>query len=153
MSKNKPTPTIIVDTREQMPYVFSGCNTIVQSLPAGDYSLVGYETEIAVERKTVDDFVHTVIHDRDRFDREITKLTQYKRACIVVESDLYEIRYGKYNSKAHPNSIVGTMNALFMDCGIPVFMASNRQCAEWMVQGLLLRYWRNAQEEKLEDAV
>jgi DNA excision repair protein ERCC-4 len=149
MRSEKPRPVIVVDTREQMPYMFPATETVKAALPAGDYSLLGYETEIAVERKTVDDFVHTVIHDRERFEREIEKLTHYRRACIVVESDLYEIRYGKYHSKAHPNSILGTMIALFVDTGIPVFTASNRQCAEWLVHGILLRYWKN-KNEKLE---
>ena len=43
-------------------------------LDAGDYSVDGYENVVAVERKSLADFVHTVIHDFDRFAVELAKL-------------------------------------------------------------------------------
>jgi ERCC4-type nuclease len=139
-SSAAPVP-IIIDTREQEPYCFDR-NLVVpvrRALPAGDYSVVGMESVVAVERKTVDDFVGTVIHARDRFHRELARLGQYRRACVVVEGTLADLLIGKYTSRAHPESVFGSALAITVDYGIPVFYCSNRQAACRFVQGYLLR--------------
>lgn len=41
--------TIVIDTREQQPYAF-GCASERRKLDAGDYSVAGCESQIAVER-------------------------------------------------------------------------------------------------------
>jgi len=51
-------PIIVVDTREQRAYTFpeSRVGGVVQAaLPAGDYSVQGFETQIAIERKSLSD--------------------------------------------------------------------------------------------------
>ena len=60
---------------------------IRRALPAGDYSLEGRETEFAVERKSLADFVQTVIRDRERFRKELLRLKTYRRACVVIEGE------------------------------------------------------------------
>lgn len=98
--------TVVVDTREQEPYTFeSGCTEVVRrALPAGDYSVEGHEDSVAVERKTLEDFVSTVIRSRKRFTRELRRLCEYDAACVVVEADLRDILGGRYRSGAHPNA-------------------------------------------------
>ena len=51
-------------------------------------------TRVAVERKSLADFVHTVIHDFDRFAAELEKLSHMDAACVVVEADLDEVLRG-----------------------------------------------------------
>ncbi len=53
---------IVIDSREQQPYTFA-CEVVKAKLDAGDYSVVGFEQRVAVERKSLRDFVGTVIHD------------------------------------------------------------------------------------------
>ena len=65
---------IVIDSREQEPYTFA-CEVVKAKLDAGDYSVVGFEQRVAVERKSLRDFVGTVIHDYERFDRELEKLS------------------------------------------------------------------------------
>jgi DNA excision repair protein ERCC-4 len=47
--------TVVVDTREQEPYGFDSESiaSIRKALPAGDYSIEGFETRVAVERKSM----------------------------------------------------------------------------------------------------
>ena len=74
-------PCIVIDTRENRPYSFTDkVETVEKALPAGDYSLQGYETQIAIERKSLDDYVQTVIHAQERFARELSLLRAYPRA-------------------------------------------------------------------------
>lgn len=140
--------TVVVDTREQEPYSFPPRRFVVErrALPAGDYSLAGLEREVAVERKTFEDFVHTVIRDRDRFRKELLKLAEYDRACVVVEAGLDDLLSGTYRSGAHPSSVVGSALSIIVDYGVPVYFCSDRQCACRFVQEYLLRYHRRSQD-------
>ena len=133
-----------VDTREQLPYVFDATrvSAVSSTLPAGDYSLVGYETRVAAERKSLDDYVGSVIHDRGRFLRELAALAQYDLACVVVEATLEDVVAHRYRSAAHPSSILGATLAIIVDHSIPVFFCGDRQLAERFVERLLLRYHR-----------
>ena len=136
--------TVVVDTREQEPYVFDPqCVAVTRrALPAGDYSIEGREDSVAVERKTLEDFVSTVIRSRKRFTRELQRLAGYEAACIVVEADLSDILGGRYRSGAHPNAVLGTVLSIVVDFDIPVFFCSDRQAACRFVEGFLLRFHR-----------
>lgn len=140
--------TVVVDTREQEPYSFPPEQFLMvrHALPAGDYSLAGLEHMVAIERKTAEDFVHTVIRDRDRFRKELVKLAEYDRACVIVEAGLDDILSGAYRSGAHPASVVGTALSIIVDYGVPVYFCSNRQCACRFSQEYLMRYYRRFQD-------
>ncbi len=136
--------SIVVDTREQEPYSFPPERFLIErrALPAGDYSLAGFEHDVAIERKTAEDFVHTVIRERDRFRSELLKLQTYMCSCIVVEANFEELLSGNYRSGAHPASVTGAAISIIVDYGVPVFFCSNRQCACRFVQEYLLRCHR-----------
>ncbi len=142
-------PVIVVDTREKHPYTFgaSCLGGVVQAaLPAGDYSLQGYETQIAIERKSIDDYVQTIIHAQDRFNRELTMLRAYPRAWIVVEATLDDILQGRYTSRTHPNSVLALTASIMTHYGIPVLFGSDRPNAIALVESLLLQ-WHASQQK------
>ena len=140
MSRSDPPPTVLVDTREQEPYSFDARVVAVErrALPAGDYSVAGMETSVAVERKSLDDFVSTVIHGRERFRNELRKLAGYSAACVVVEAGLLDVLLHRYRGDAHPNAVLGNALSIILDFRIPVFFCSNRQAACQFVQAHLL---------------
>jgi ERCC4-type nuclease len=143
---NDARVTIIVDTREQEPYTFDPerVTTVRRALRSGDYSLDGLDSRVAVERKSLDDFVSTVIRDRDRFRRELDRLHQMEAACVVVEGNVSDVLRGRYTSGAHPASILGAALSIIVDHEIPVYFASDRQAACRFVEGFLLRFHRKA---------
>lgn len=132
--------TIIIDTREQEPYSFDPrlAEAVRRALPAGDYSVAGLETMLAVERKSLDDFVSTVIHGRRRFREELRKLERYRAACVVVEAGIIDVVQKRYVGGAHPNAVLGSALSIILDFGIPVFFCGNRQAACHFVQSYLL---------------
>ena len=139
---------IVIDTREQAEYTFDPRLVVPvrRALPAGDYSVVGLEETVAVERKSIDDFVSTVIHGRERFHRELGKLAHYRAACVVVEAGLEEILRGRYESRTHPNSVLGSALSIILDFRVPVFFCSNRPAACRFVEAYLLaahRRWKS----------
>ncbi len=135
---------VVIDTREQEPYGFDPARVapVRRALPAGDYSLVGHETVVAVERKSLDDFVTTAVRNRERFARELRLLATYDLGCVVVEATLEDVLAHRYRSGAHPQSVFGATLSMVVDFRVPVFFCSDRQLACRFVQGLLLRYHR-----------
>ena len=132
--------TVVVDTREQEPYSFDPRLVVAvrRALPAGDYSVAGLEHTVAVERKALNDFVSTVIHNRERFRNELRKLASYRAACVVVEAGVVDVLLHRYRGDAHPNSVLGSALSIILDFRIPVFFCSHRQAACQFVQAYLL---------------
>jgi ERCC4-type nuclease len=132
--------TIIIDTREQEPYSFDSrqAAAVRRALPAGDYSVEGLEERVAVERKTLDDFVSTVIHNRARFRKELRKLAGYPAACVVVEAGVLDVLVHRYRGDAHPNAVLGNALSVILDYRVPVFFCGNRPAACQFVQAYLL---------------
>jgi DNA excision repair protein ERCC-4 len=141
LSRFSPPPlTVVVDTREQEPYSFDARLVAVErrALLAGDYSVAGLEDQVAVERKSLDDFVSTVIRGRMRFRKELRKLAGYRAACVVVEAGVADVLQKRYCGDAHPNAVLGSALSIILDFGIPVFFCSSRQAACQFAQAYLL---------------
>ena len=135
---------VVVDTREQTPWAFDPqtVEVISKALPAADYSLVGLEDRVALERKSLSDLVNTVIRDWIRFRKELYRLSGYDVAAIVVEANLEQIVQHEYESEANPLSVIGRVHGIFLDHGIPVFFWGNHQLAAAMAHRFLLQAWR-----------
>ena len=141
MSRSNGGPVrFIVDTREQEEYSFDPrlVTAVRRALPAGDYSIEGLEDRVAVERKTLDDFVSTVIHSWARFREELRKLAGYRAACVVVEAGLIDVLQKRYRGGAHPNAVLGNALSLILDYRVPVFFCTTRQASCQFVQAYLL---------------
>lgn len=91
---------VVIDTREQLPFTFEGmtCDVIDGGKPlivttqrgtlrSGDYSLLGFESKVAIERKSLADAYSTLSQGRDRFERELVRLSAYQFAAVVIEAD------------------------------------------------------------------
>jgi len=141
---NTGRATIVIDSREQEPYSFDPRLTSAErrALQAGDYSVGGLEDQVAVERKTLDDFVSTVIHRRWRFREELRKLSQYRASCVVVEAELLDVLGKRYRGEARPAAVLGSTLSILLDYGVPVVFCGNRQAARHFTQGFLMAAWK-----------
>jgi len=122
---------IIVDTREQAEYSFA-CPVVRRKLDAGDYSVQGFEARVAVERKSLADFVHTVIHDFQRFAVELDKLSRMDAACVLVEADLDQVLRGLHADalrSVSPQSLLGAATHISIRWRVPVYWCGSRQAA------------------------
>lgn len=132
-------PVIIIDSREQRPWSFSpDVRTEVDGLKTGDYSLKGFEEQVAIERKSLDDLVGSLTQGRRRFMAEMERLLEIPVRALIVEATTEEILQQRYRSRAHPSSIMGSCVSLIRR-GIPVLFASNRYTAATWAERLLLQ--------------
>jgi ERCC4-type nuclease len=150
--------TVAVDTREQLPYQFADIYikrkeafvpTTIKTLQTGDYSIVGYENDICVERKTLEDLYYTLIHGRERFENELKRMENYNRAMIVIEADWGQICNPAdddpiFRSEAHPHAIIGTIVAFAGRYPYIKWNAAlNRKNAQKETFKFLLNYYNN----------
>lgn len=122
--KPKIRPYVLIDTREQRalrfpPHLEVDCGAA--TLPVGDYSVRGFTALIALERKSVGDLVQTLSKGRERFEAELDLLAKYRWRAILVEGNRSDVEAGIYRSLMTPQSVIGSLRAIWMRWGVPTF--------------------------------
>jgi hypothetical protein len=87
---NKDPFTIIVDTREQTPWEFGFHDTAKQKLDTGDYSMIGFENIVAIERKKSVSELATNLSE-SRFKDVLERLSHIKHPYMVFEFSMEEV--------------------------------------------------------------
>ncbi len=135
---------LLVDSREQAPFTFERWPDLqiqTAALPAGDYSLPGFEDRAAVERKELNDLVSCFMGDnRTRFEKELARARRYELFTVVIEAGLEDLAKGNYRSNMKPQSALQTVTAFFVRYSIPFLFCGNRRGAEYMTHSLLSKY-------------
>ena len=90
--------TAVIDTREQSPLDLSPLTTIRKTLVTGDYSVLGLESIVAIERKSLTDLVACTGVERGRFEREVKRLLAYPVRALVVEASWEGMEAGRWRS-------------------------------------------------------
>jgi ERCC4-related helicase len=116
-------PGIIIDDRETSSKVVEvlsgmGASIRLERLAHGDYAI---GERILIERKTVRDFVDTLIN-RDLLGQIKAMAEAVPRPVIIIEGgDLYIQR------DIHPNAIRGVLAALTVDMGVSILFTKDEQ--------------------------
>ena len=136
---------ILIDSREQLPFAFSGksfedVTTEAGSLPTGDYSLAGLTDLVAVERKSLPDLVACLSHERERFERELVRARGLDAFAVVIEATFEDLAHGRYRSKLNPHSACQSVLSFSARLGIPFLFAGSRAGAEYATAGFLRQY-------------
>jgi len=154
--------TVAVDTREQSPWAFADLRadsnkrfrpliipTARRTLPSGDYSIVGHETDVAVERKSIQDAFGTFGRQRDRFERELARLSETMfYSCVIIEAEWSEIHERPPEfSQLVPKTILRSVIAWQQRyTNVHWFLLPDRRQAEDTCFRVLERWWRDRQE-------
>lgn len=149
--------TIRVDTREQTPLDFSPwCLSVRGTVPFYDYALDGDEGNFAVERKSLDDFVGSVVM-QERLTRELAKRDRARQAGMaaawyVVEADWCQLKtyqFSRFTSgRVHAGLLFRRWRELEVHHGIHVTFAHDP--AEAAFATYLLLKSRHEQIQKAE---
>ncbi len=129
---------IFVDSREMRSGVvktlFSNADIRVQNLEVADYVL---SDRVAVERKTAEDFVESLIRGEKSLFYQLLNLRKtYAKPLLILEGEIY--------GRLHPNAIRGAIATIAVDLSIPIIQTkSPEETAE-----ILLAIARREQEMK-----
>lgn len=144
---------VVCDTREQAPYSFAGAScyagTTVEpgSLSTGDYSLKGLEHLVAVERKSLPDFVACLGRERDRFVRELERGRGLECFAVVVEGDFASLAHHDYRGQLDAHSACQSVASFVARMGIPVLFAGSRAGGQYAVWSILRQYLQGKRHE------
>ena len=140
---NTPRPTLVIDTREQTPLVFTRLGCVEGALRTGDYSFLGAEETFAVERKTIADFAMCCMgSNRDRFQRELHRLRGYRFKRLLVIGTLDELERGEYRSQIKPGSVLATIGAIEARYDVPVVFCATEADAAAQIESWACWYVR-----------
>lgn len=82
--------TIIVDTREQMPWEFGYHTTSKKKLDTGDYTIEGFESLFTIERKmSVSEIANNITENR--FKDVLERLSKIPHAYMIMEFSIEDI--------------------------------------------------------------
>ncbi len=140
---------IIQDSREQCPFRFEGFNAVVEvgALATADYSLAGFTDRIVIERKSMQDLIHCLGPDRERFSRELQRLKAYDSSAVVIEQPQSVLRLGHYRSAMNAESAWQSVIALSMRFRVPFWFCDSRADAEAVTFNFLRHYARDRWRE------
>jgi len=157
---------IIIDSREQKPYLFPGYKTITQKLNAGDYSIEDYQHRIAIERKSIADLYGTIGKGRKRFVAELERLQGHEYKAIIIEASLKDIvqykdkynnhqgkiaRMNKYYTptilKMSPSSVINSLLAWSIRYKVQIQYCCNRSLANLVCLRILEKYYNEVNIE------
>jgi hypothetical protein len=152
---------VAIDTREQLPYSFPLAE--VKTLRTGDYSIVGYEDRVAIQRKAKEDAYGSCGGkggvNRRRFEAEFKRLSFLEYGAVVVEAALHSCPeicpHADWSVFVRPpfvqrmsgGVVVGTLLGWSVKYGVPVWFAGDRRHGNTLVKSLLDKWWHYSVEQ------
>lgn len=106
-------------------------------MKTGDYGILGFEDQVSIEVKALDDFVMCCTSERARFERELTRLREFKYKAVVIKSSWSAIELKQYHGRTHPNSVLGSAMGFALSANVPIIMAGDHATAGKLVARLL----------------
>ena len=135
---------IFVDSRErEMAKLLEalGLEVTVRNLEVGDYVV---SDRVAIERKTAQDFVSSIIDPERNLFRQIADLARtYDRPVLILEGrDLY-------TTQMNAASIQGALASVAVDYGVPIIPTDNRDETAKVIALLVRRETQEGREPKV----
>ena len=120
-------PTILADYREKNCLVASelfrlGINVEFKELKVADYLV----NDVAIERKTVSDFISSMINRR--LLNQLEELQQYENKLLIVEGiDEQELYSDDNSSGVHSNSVRGFLLSILLKHKVPIIFTKDSE--------------------------
>lgn len=139
---------IVVDTQEWTEnhngYHFDDLriDTICKNLGhyGADYSIVGFEDVIRIERKSQVDFYGSIGYGRERFDKTIEELKKLEFAGLVIEATEEDLLHPELTySNIGANSVYATIVSYEIK-GIHIYCGQRENCRKKLISWLLRFY-------------
>lgn len=139
---------IIVDTREQQPWLFqkTSANVSFHKLDTGDYAVEGLEDILCIERKKSAAEIANNVTD-PTFKKELIRMSEFKHKFIILEFDYRHIddfpegadipKYLKDKVRVKGPFIIKCLSRIMAKYGISVIPCSNKIYAEHIAYSIM----------------
>ena len=132
--KENDFPIVYADSREGNSKVIRHLTEMeidvqVRAMAVADYQV---SDEVAIERKTAQDFADSLI-DKRLFKQAKELSEEFKHPIMIIEGD------SLYTGMIHPNAIRGAMASIAIDFGISILPTRNAQDTAAMIKRIAVR--------------
>jgi len=130
--KKQKKPKVIADIREKNSLIISelielGCDVEFKNLLVADYIV----KDVAIERKTISDFLSSIINKR--IFRQLEELKQYRKRILMIEG-IGEQELYHANSRINQNAIRGFLLSVIINYTTPIiFTKDYKDSAEFLL--------------------
>lgn len=141
---------IIIDTREQHPWLFEHMTKSVSKLDTGDYSLQGMESIFCIERKASVSEVANNITEK-RFKDVVERMSKIPHAFLLLEFNLEDIMIYPVGSnvpkkmwdklKITPKFILKHLIELQLNHNIKILFCGDSENAEKMAISIMRKVY------------
>ena len=137
-----PRGVVLVDTREQIPFDFSGfaewfSGVEKRALALGDYTVAGLEDMCVVERKDLADLVHSFTAERSVFIERLRRMSSCPHRLLVITAALSQVKSPYPHSGVNPNRILQSLIAVLAGLGVPFVTTETHELGEEIVASYL----------------
>ena len=92
---------------------------------------------MVIERKSVSDLLGCVGQQRNRFERELSRMAQIRFRALVIEASLSEVAAGTRYSQLNVRQVLGSVLAWTFKYGVAPVFADDRDYAATVTASLL----------------
>ena len=143
---------IAVAKNEQQPLTFRQFPDVLvepATLQTGDYSIVGYEDRIAIERKhSLDEICSNIGKGRERFERDLERAKNFDRFYLLIEGNPADFMLGGWERSHLPTkSAFGSIAAWDMEYNLRYAFCSSRITAEMIIVHWFRKYLKHYKKE------
>jgi ERCC4-type nuclease len=103
----------------------------------GDYSIAGLEDTCIVERKDLDDLIHSFTVERFVFVNWLRRMSSFPHRLLVITAALSQIKSPHVRSHVNPSRIVQSLIALLAGLRVPFVTTENHELGEEIVASYL----------------
>jgi DNA excision repair protein ERCC-4 len=128
--------TAIVDSREQQPWDLSPMRIQSGTLSVADYSIFGLERVVAIERKSLQDFVMCCGSERDRFQRELDRLRGWPVSAVIIEASWGDIELAQWRGKITSTQVMASFTSWIAQ-GHTLILGRDARTSALIARGIL----------------
>lgn len=140
-------PVLIIDTREKKPLSFDHLTSEYGTLQTGDYAIKGCDA-FRVERKSLADLSNCIRADRDRFEKQCERLSDFKDSHLLIEGADKELAYLLKLGRINLSQAENTLNSLRSRYGFNIHHVPTPAAAALRVETLAVAAWHNAARDQ-----
>lgn len=103
-------------------------------------TIIKFDKEISIERKSIEDFTSVLTDNRDRFEASVQRGSSMKYYAIFLEFSEMDIIAHKYTSQILPQSVIDTAIRWSVKYRLPIIFCNTRIGAEYHTHEALMGF-------------
>jgi len=140
---------VLQDTREQTPLFGTrlpkGLVLCSTNLKDGDYSLKGFENQLAIERKGISDLLSYCTVERDKTKAKMERFMKMEFVALVIESRESDLYRPYLHSTISPEVVRQALVSFQVRYGIHVYIGSRENLSRYVLD-VMIKYYRVKKE-------